>query len=74
MDKTGSVVGARNKTKKSLAAFHNRRLKNLLNELASIKNTDKEERSIHIIAAPILSELEKMSWEETQAFLRRISG
>lgn len=72
MDKTGSVVSARNKAKKSLAAIHNRRLNKLLNELASLKNGDKDERPIHIIAAPMLSELEKVSWEETQALLNRI--
>lgn len=74
MDKKGNVDSAKNKEKKASVDNHNRRLNRLLDELASLKGSDKEERPIHIIAAPILSELEKISWEETNALLRRISG
>ncbi len=72
--KTPTVDAAKEAEKKSLARKHNRRLKKIRDELTSLQELSKEKRPIYVIAAAILSELEKSSWDETKALLRRVSS
>ncbi len=72
--KTSAVDAAKEAEKKSLARKHNRRLKKLQDELTSLRELSKEKRPIYVIAAAVLSELEKSAWDETKALLRRVSG
>jgi hypothetical protein len=73
MIKTETVGAAKETEKKSLARKHNRRLNKLRDELVSLQASNKEKRSIHTLAVAPLSELEKISWDETMALLKRVS-